>query len=323
MAFTDVVAGMPWLHYLAFTAVAAGLAGFGAWAGITRLALARMIENVPTARVRSAPQGYVELSGTAQALPGAPIIAPLSGAPCAWYRYTIQSRAQKSWTTVDKGVSDEVFVLRDETGDCLIDPDGAQVTTMRQRLWYGNSDWPKAGSGERWGTRPENWQRKLNRLTGIQVESDFGIGGSYRYTEEVILVGDPLYAVGRFHTLGDEYHAAGRAEIAADYLRRWKRHPEVMKQFDTNGDGHVDHEEWQAARKMAEEQARKESAELASAGPIHTLVKPDNRRQPLLLANLDQFDLVQRNRFQGWAAVGLFFVAGATTVVMVSARLLG
>ncbi len=318
----DAVAGMPLLHFLAWSGFVGGLAGVGAWAGITRLARARMIENVPTAKVRSAPQGYVELVGTAEALPGTPVIAPLSGAPCAWYRYTIQARAQKSWNIVDKGVSDGVFVLRDDTGDCLIDPDRAQVTTIRHRVWYGNSEWPEAGSGERWGTRPDNWHRKLNRLTGIQVENDFGIGGRYRYAEEVILAGDPLYAVGRFHTLDAQYHAAGRAEIAADYLRRWKRHPDVMKQFDRDGDGQVDPQEWQAARRMAEQQAATESAELAAAGPVHTLVKPGDRR-PLLIANLDQFDLVKRYRLQGWAGVGLFFVAGAITVFMVSTRLLG
>lgn len=322
MSFAQAVAGMPWVHFIAWTGFVGGLAAAGAWAGINRLARARMIENVPTAKVRSAPQGYVELTGTAEALPGTPIIAPLSGAPCVWYRYTIQARAQKTWNIVDKGVSEGIFVLRDDTGHCLVDPDGAQVTTVRHRVWYGNSEWPTAGSGERWGTRPDNWHRKLNRLTGIQVENDFGIGGSYRYTEQVILAGDPLYAVGRFHTLDEQYHAAGRAAIAADYLRRWKRHPDVMKQFDANGDGQVDPDEWEAARQMAEHQAALESAELAAAEPVHTLVKPDDRR-PLLIANLDQFDLVRRYRLLGWAGVGLFFVAGAATVFMVSARWLG
>lgn len=322
MSLAEVVAGMPLPHFLAWLGVAGFLTVLGLWAGFVRLHRARMIENVPTAKVRSAPQGYVELTGTAEALPGEPIIAPLSGAPCCWYRYLIQSRANKSWTVVDKGVSDGVFVLRDDTGQCLIDPEGGQVTTQRWRLWYGNSEWPDRGSGERWGTRPDNWHRKLNRLTGIQVEVDFGIGDRYRYSEEVILPGDPVYAVGRFHTLDHAYHAQGRSEIAADYLRRWKRHPEVMKRFDTNGDGRVDPEEWQAAREQAEAQADKEIGELQRAGPVHTLVRPDDGR-PLLIANLDQYDLVSRYRLQGWAGIVLFFAAGATTVFMVGTRWLG
>ena len=322
MTLADTAAGMPLPHFLAWLGLAVFLTVFGLWGGFRRLHRARLIENVPTARVRSAPQGYVELVGTAEALPGEPIIAPLSGAPCCWYRYLIQARAHKSWTVVDKGVSDGVFVLRDDTGECLIDPEGGQVTSTRHRLWYGNSEWPDRGSGERWGTRPDNWHRKLNRLTGIQVEVDFGVGDGYRYTEEVILPGDPLYAVGRFHTLDHAYHAQGRAEIAADYLRRWKRHPEVMARFDANGDGRVDEQEWAATREQAEAQAAKEVRELQQAGPVHTLVRPDDGR-PLLVANIDEFDLIRRYRWQGMAGIGLFFAAGATTVFMVSVRWLG
>lgn len=318
----DIVGSMPWPHYLAWVGALVALALFAAWMGIQRLSRARMIENVPTAKVRSAPQGYVELVGSAESLPGTPIIAPLSGAPCCWYRYEIHARGHRSWNTVDKGVSEGVFVLRDETGQCVVDPDGGQVTSLRHRLWYGNSEWPSRGSGERWGTRPDDWRRKLNRLTGIQVENDFGIGGSYRYTEEVILPGDPLYAVGRFHTLDDTYHALGTLEIASDYLRRWKRHPEVMARFDTNADGQVDAEEWQLAREQAHAQALKEVHALQQAGPVHTLGKPTDGR-PLLIANLDEFDLVKRYRLQGWASVGLFFAAGATTVFMLSVRWLG
>jgi len=322
MTLADIAAGMPPVHFLAWLGLAALATLFGLWTGFRRLSRARLIENVPTARVRSAPQGYVELAGTAGALPGEPIIAPLSGAPCCWYRYQVQARAHKGWSVVERGVSDGVFVLRDDTGQCLIDPDGGQVTTVRQRLWYGNSAWPERGSGERWGTRPDNWRRRLNRLTGIQVELDFGVGEAYRYSEEVIIPGDPLYAVGRFHTLDQAYHAQGRAEIAADYLRRWKRHPEVLARFDSNGDGRVDEQEWQEARRQAHEQAAREVHELQQAGPVHTLVKPDDGR-PLLIANIDQYALVTRYRWQGWAAIGLFFAAGATTVFMVSVRWLG
>lgn len=323
MQLADIAAGMPIGHFLVWLGLAVALTGFGLWVGFRQLHRARLVETVPTAKVRSAPQGYVELIGTAAALPGEPILAPLSGAPCCWYRYQVQARAQKGWNVVDKGVSAGVFMLRDDTGDCLIDPEGGSVTSTHQQIWYGNSEWPERGSGVRWGEqRRASWHDRLNRLTGIQVEVDFGVGEFYRYTEEVIMPGDPLYVVGRFHTLDHAYHAQGRAEIAADYLRRWKQHPEVMARFDTNGDGQVDAKEWEAARQQAEQQAAREVGDLQQTDPVHTLVKPDDGR-PLLIANIDEFDLVTRYRWQGWGAIGLFFLGGATTVFMVSVRWLG
>ena len=43
---------------------------------------ARLIEDVPTSKIRSAVQGYVELIGHAEAMEGPAIVAPLSQLPC-------------------------------------------------------------------------------------------------------------------------------------------------------------------------------------------------------------------------------------------------
>ena len=51
------------------------------------LARKRLIEDTPTSRIRSAPQGFVELAGVAGVFEGEPIIAPLTQRPCCWYRY--------------------------------------------------------------------------------------------------------------------------------------------------------------------------------------------------------------------------------------------
>src|SRR5690606_9806630 len=56
---------------------------------VRNLRTARTIEDTPTSKIRSAAQGYVELSGTASST-GETIAAPLSGTPCLWYRYTIE-----------------------------------------------------------------------------------------------------------------------------------------------------------------------------------------------------------------------------------------
>jgi hypothetical protein len=313
---------MPTDDFLVWLGVLGFLSVFGLWGGFRRLRHARLIENVPTARVRSAHQGYVELVGVAELLPGEPIIAPLSGSQCCWFDYRIEHRSGKHWSVVDKGTSEAVFAVRDDTGECLIDPDHAGITTTHRQTWFGNSAWPKGGNGVRWGSRPpDSWSQRLNRLTGLQVSVDIGMG-AYRYREAVIMPGDDLYVVGEFRTLGPDYHAAGRDEIATDYLRRWKRHPEVLARFDSNGDGTVDLEEWEVAREQAREQADKEVRDLQQAGPVNTISRPVDGR-PFLIANLPQFDLVRRFRLQGWSGLGLFLVAGATMVFMISTRWLG
>ena len=49
----------------------------------------RLVEDTPAARIRSAAQGYVRLSGRAQAADGKPLRAPLTGRRCVWWTYRI------------------------------------------------------------------------------------------------------------------------------------------------------------------------------------------------------------------------------------------
>ena len=101
---------------LVFTVLLAVVAVFTGFSGLRR---SRQIEDVPTARVRSAHQGYVELTGLARMLDGEPIIAPLSHTRCCWYRYKVERRSGKDWRVLQSGSSDGIFILRDETGDCV------------------------------------------------------------------------------------------------------------------------------------------------------------------------------------------------------------
>ena len=80
---------------------------------------ARLMEEVPTSKIRSAAQGYVELIGYGQLMGGEPIIAPLSRTPCTWYQYRIEekqirwesNRRHSKWQLVESGTSDNLFLL--------------------------------------------------------------------------------------------------------------------------------------------------------------------------------------------------------------------
>src|SRR3990172_5026880 len=99
-------------------AVLAGGCAFCSWRTWRHVSHIRLIEDTPTAKIRSAPQGYVELEGVGKLMDGPPIIAKLSGLPCVWYRYKIEeyitggSNDRHHWETIDKGESTETFWLQ-------------------------------------------------------------------------------------------------------------------------------------------------------------------------------------------------------------------
>ena len=183
--------------FLALIAAAA-LAGFYfAFRFLRRL---RIIQDTPTSKIRSAAQGYLELEGRGELMVGEPIIAPLTGQTCTWYRYKVEKREvrysngkrRETWKTLDSATSDNLFLLVDDTGQCIVDPEGAEVTPSARDVWYGNSRQPTRGP-VRGGTR----------LLAT---------GDYRYTDERMLPADVLYALGLFKTVG----GAGDGEDSID-----------------------------------------------------------------------------------------------------------
>src|SRR3546814_14184480 len=75
--------------------------------------------------------------------------------------------------------------------------------------------------------------------------------GEYRYTEEQICIGDPLYALGMFRSQ-TAVLSEDEAGDVRDLLRDWKRHHrELLRRFDRNGDGEIDVQEWDTARAAA------------------------------------------------------------------------
>lgn len=264
-------------------AVAAVAALIGLFVGFKSLRRYRLIENVPTARVRSAHQGYVELIGRAVMLDGEPVVAPLSHLQCCWFSYRVEKRGDKHWRTVQSGASDALFLLRDDTGDCVIDPEGAEVDSIHNRTWYD---------------------------------------GRYRYREIRLMDGDPLYAIGWFRSHRDGGSGETLAQLTADLLRRWKQRPDTLRQrFDHNRDGTVDVEEWQDARAVAEREAEAQLGEREPIPVRHLLSKP--ARGAFLLANRDQNALVRRHKWLAGIGLTVFLLGGGFATLLLSARLLG
>src|SRR3990172_5411714 len=126
--------------------LAAGCA-YNSWRTWRNVSHIRLIEDTPTAKIRSAPQGYVELEGAGMMMDGPPIIAKLSGLPCVWYRYKIEQQVkthykghtQTRWEVIEKDESTETFWLQDNTGRVVVDPEGADVTPRHKDSWRSSS----------------------------------------------------------------------------------------------------------------------------------------------------------------------------------------
>lgn len=262
---------------------------------------ARVIEDTPTSKIRSAAQGYVELTGTAAVMEGESIYAPISKKPCAWYKYTVQRMEEKHSRTVDSGRSDALFLLQGETGRCVIDPDGAAVTPTVKDVWYSRHYPTRVG--------PHN-HGILSRL-----------GARYRLVEERLQVGEPLYAIGMFKTVGGAHHTFNTREEVSLLLREWKQNKAAMlKHFDSNNDGEIDMQEWERARKAATQVVKKQHAEKRVEEAIHTLSKPKTG-QPYLLSAISPRKLTQRYRYFSAGSFAVFVLTSTLTVWMLGIRL--
>jgi E3 Ubiquitin ligase len=263
---------------------------------------ARVIEDTPTSRIRSAAQGYVELHGTQLRMEGDPVVAPLTKLDCTWWSYQIEryerSGKNSHWRTIHSGISEACFLIEDDTARCIIDPDEAEVTGATHIVWKGHAEWPTSA--------PES-----SSILGF---------GRYRYTERRMHHGEQIYALGFFHTRGD-HMAVDMNSALTERLRDWKRdRAALLQRFDADGDGEISGEEWDTARRDAKAELRDEYADRLAAGGIEVLAVPADGR-PFMLSVLPPKQLARRYRWQGIGSIVAFFAAGAVSVFMLTARL--
>lgn len=247
---------------------------------------ARLLEDTPTSLIRSAAQGYCELNGYAELLPGATVRSPLSGAACCWWRYEVAEyvRAGKNsrWQVVESDVSGALFALTDPTGRCVVDPDGADVIPSQNHTWYGD------------GQRP---------LLSHEHGARWSIGHRYRYRERLVLPEVALFAIGWFETHADPHSGSDAQRELAHKLAQWKKQPEhLLARFDQDGDGKVDVAEWEAARAAAKAEVGAELEARALTPGVNLMRAPRDGR-PFLLSTIPQEQLVARCRWQARAAL--------------------
>ena len=259
-----------------FALAAMAIVSFFAWMASYRRY--RQIHDLPTSKVASAAQGYVELSGRSAQLPGVPVTSRCSGLPCCWHRYYIERQtSDNKWAHEDSGASNEHFLLIDDSGECVISPEGAEVLPARKRTW----------------TLDE-----------------------HRYTEWLLLPQDPLYAVGEFATISGTVAELDENQDVSDLLSDWKKDQrQLLERFDLNQDGTLDLKEWELARLQARREVRRQHQDIRSRDGVHILRKPRDGRLFLLASELP--DKLGR-RFAFWSGLHLlvFFGAGGASLLL-------
>lgn len=256
---------------------------FFAWLGNHRRY--RQIHDLPTSKVASAAQGYVELLGRGRLLEGSTVRCPVSLTPCCWYRFTVEEEQNDNkWSTVNQGSSIDHFLLVDDTGACVVSPDGAEVITSHHHTWRE---------------------------------------GRMRYSEWLLLPEVPLYAIGEFvtHTANAPSVSEEREDVS-QLITDWKNDQEnLLKRFDLDQDGAISLREWELARLQAIREVRKSHQErmgLQSEG-VHLLRKPRDRRL-FLLANEMPDTLGRRYRWWSWAHLVAFLGLGVWGLILLGVR---
>jgi hypothetical protein len=205
LAFLGLIVVFPQLEADRWIPLVLAVSAFAFWLRAYRRL--RTIEDVPTSTIAAAAQGYVELNGTAVAAAGDTLVGHLTRLPCVWYRYSWYKSGQEKGG--DMGELGVPFILRDATGDCLVDATEAEVVCDRCQTWAREA---------------------------------------IVFQEWSIRVGDPVYVIGHFSTGGAaaERHVNMKASYALAAQQRDAQ--AYASRYDLDRDGKVDRREAAVAR---------------------------------------------------------------------------
>jgi len=191
----------------------------------------RLINDLPTSKVKGVFIGLTELSGTAET--DEPLTSYLAEKKCVYYSYTVdeywhrtvtetytdsegnsqtRTRTESGWKTVASGTNVPPFYLKDDTGSIRINPDGAEVCGKeifnkhcgrRDALYYEKG--PK-------GAIADSAHRRRFIEMAIPLHTKLYVVGYARERQDVVAAeivkrkGIPLFLIS---TRSEDHHSRG------------------------------------------------------------------------------------------------------------------
>jgi len=229
----------------------------------------RQIADVPTARLASAPQGQVELSGKGDSLSEYPVLSPITGMACLWFDFSVETGNGDSRRITRQGTSTLPFALRDLGQSVMVMPEGAQVITRHRQTWRR---------------------------------------GNETFTESVLLKDETLYVLGEYVHDWVESDSYSLDKQAGALLQQWKDDQDALhRRFDADGNGIIDQNEWQLARQQAEKEAMADMR--IGLNNARQCIRQPKHGGSFIISNYSAAQLAARFRRWSWLHLGLFFAA--------------
>jgi hypothetical protein len=221
----------------------------------------RAVADEATSRIGSAAQGYVELTGRASGGASELLRSPFSATECVWYRYRVFERdGDNDWCEVERGSSTATFELSDGSGVCRVDPEHAELLGAHRRET---------------------------------------IHDHQKQVEEMLLRGSSIYVLGEFRTLGSTDTALSASADVSALLGDWKKdRAELLRRFDADGNGEIDLQEWEVARRQAIQTVEQQHHEMRQTSELSVVRAPADGRM-FLISTLPPHRL--RQRYLWWS----------------------
>jgi len=213
------------------------------WSAFRAKAIHRYITDTPRSKIASAAQGFVEVQGRCEFYGNRETQGFMSGPPCVWHRYLLlRLRAMP----LQVGASEIPFVVRDDSGVCVVDPKGAKVVSSSTRNWSSDGTW---------------------------------------FSSKYIRHGTKMYVIGEIRADGCSLSSYNENAEVGSLLAQWKKDkPWLLEEFDANRNGELDSMEWESAVKRAKKISRDIHDEQAVERVENVIRKPGNG-MPMLISD--------------------------------------
>jgi len=246
--------------------------------GFRKLWEKRLIQNVPTSKVRSIAMGLVEIAG--KAIADVLLTGPYTKTPCVFYHIIIErfvrNKNSSNWVKEFEIKTDIPFFIQDDTGSVILDPVGVDI------------DLP---------------------LRYMKRE------GNKRYKEYHIMERESVYVLGtakRIDSVQERIHKEVEKRI-----RDAIENPEGKQKLDINKDMWIDEKEWVLAREKIKQEVSEEFIRVGEQFKKSSLSVPDHLENVVigkgeldrhfLLSNKNERELIEHFKHKAF----LYIIGGS------------